>query len=103
RSALPGKAVDAYAPSQQINISSQHRLWIPGRHLRYTFTHRRGQQGNEALITQKLEPGDAIAIIATVMVALDSNHGNIVIFELLQSFDGMNERLRIDGAVIKQV
>src|SRR6266700_87971 len=37
------------------------------------------------------------------MVSFNGDHGNIVLFELLQSFNGMNERLCIDGAFIKQV
>src|SRR5260370_19235891 len=103
RRSLPWQTINTQPTTEQINMGSQHRLPFPGRKQRRAFTHFRGKQHQILLVAQKLKPGNAISIIAAIVIALDCYDRDTFILELLQALNGMNERERIDGAFIKDV
>src|SRR6266849_3748187 len=103
RRSLPWQTINTQPTTEQINMGSEHRLPFPGRKQRRAFTHFRGKQHQILLVAQKLKPGNAISIIAAIVIALDCYDRDTFILELLQALDGMNERESIDGAFIKEV
>src|SRR5579875_3885591 len=103
RRALPGNAVDAQAASEQVDVRAEHRIRLPGGDDGRAVAHDGSEQRQEALIAEELQPGGAIAIVAAVVVALDGDNGNVALFEFAQALDGMDEGLRIDGALVEQI
>src|SRR5262249_10148529 len=61
------------------------------------------EQDEQTLPAEELEPGDAITVIAAVVVALDGDGRNTGFFEPLQTVLGLDEREGVDGALVEEV
>src|SRR5947209_7749517 len=101
RGSLPMETVDTQASIQEIDVGTSHRIGPPTVKSWCAIFHQGSEQDKIALVAQKLEPGDTVPIIASVVVALDGDDWDVLVFELSQSFNGVNEREGIDGTLIE--